>query len=101
MSGGRLGLRSRVGEGSTFWFELPLGIGKEAVMAISEGRQFTPAQEGLADVKDNTLDPEQGMVYPPSFHPPAQPPSIARSESALHHLMDQGLYPSEVKRILH
>lgn len=31
LSGGRLGLQSRVGEGSTFWVELPLGVGLKTV----------------------------------------------------------------------
>ncbi|KAG2363145.1 hypothetical protein BDR07DRAFT_1471411 [Suillus spraguei] len=31
LSGGRLGLRSKVGHGSTFWVELPLGVGINVV----------------------------------------------------------------------
>ncbi|KAF9653821.1 hypothetical protein BDM02DRAFT_3086441 [Thelephora ganbajun] len=31
LSSGRLGLKSKVGEGSTFWVELPLGVGKKVL----------------------------------------------------------------------
>jgi osomolarity two-component system, sensor histidine kinase SLN1 len=31
LSGGRLGVRSRTSRGSTFWVELPLGVGLDAV----------------------------------------------------------------------
>ncbi|KAJ6619916.1 hypothetical protein B0H10DRAFT_2216468 [Mycena sp. CBHHK59/15] len=33
LTGGRLGLRSKVGEGSTFWVELPLGVGRKAMVS--------------------------------------------------------------------
>ena len=31
LSGGRLGVRSKTGEGSTFWVEMPLGVGVKAI----------------------------------------------------------------------
>ncbi len=31
LSGGRLGVRSKTGEGSTFWIEIPLGVGVKAI----------------------------------------------------------------------
>lgn len=35
-SGGRLGVRSKPGEGSTFWVELPLGVGKRTFATRTE-----------------------------------------------------------------
>ncbi|KAJ3483065.1 hypothetical protein NLI96_g6565 [Meripilus lineatus] len=35
LSGGRLGLRSKVHEGSTFWVELPLGVGTKAIPGMA------------------------------------------------------------------
>lgn len=33
LSGGRLGVQSKAGEGSTFWVELPLGVGSKTFNA--------------------------------------------------------------------
>ncbi|GLB41632.1 putative his Kinase A (phosphoacceptor) domain containing protein [Lyophyllum shimeji] len=43
LSGGRLGVRSKVGEGSTFWVELPLGVGRKTLIHPSPGE--VPAEE--------------------------------------------------------
>ncbi|KAF8902397.1 hypothetical protein CPB84DRAFT_1678868 [Gymnopilus junonius] len=40
LSGGRLGVKSKIGEGSTFWVELPLGVG---------GKTFVPGPPDLPD----------------------------------------------------
>ncbi|KAJ8516509.1 hypothetical protein ONZ45_g6212 [Pleurotus djamor] len=57
-SGGRLGVRSKVGEGSTFWVELPLGVGKKA---------FTGA---LADLgSDKSADPSDFGRFPQARSP--------------------------------
>ncbi|KAF9653820.1 hypothetical protein BDM02DRAFT_3215706 [Thelephora ganbajun] len=39
LSGGRLGLISKVGKGSTFWVELPLGVGEKALTILSEDKR--------------------------------------------------------------
>ncbi|KIK56435.1 hypothetical protein GYMLUDRAFT_47200 [Collybiopsis luxurians FD-317 M1] len=99
LSGGRLGVRSKVGEGSTFWVELPLGIGGKAMLAAETNSILSsPAR----NVSSNTL---HQLLHSPhrrnSDHSvidavdaaarttQAPPPSL-RSKRALHGLMDQG-----------
>ncbi|KAI0091492.1 hypothetical protein BDY19DRAFT_629129 [Irpex rosettiformis] len=41
LSGGRLGVQSKLGSGSTFWVELPLGVGAKAAASMNTP-QFTP-----------------------------------------------------------
>ncbi|KAJ3760153.1 hypothetical protein EV360DRAFT_40420 [Lentinula raphanica] len=48
LSGGRLGVRSRVGEGSTFWVELPLGIGVKAMLSADENNVFSSPARNLS-----------------------------------------------------
>ncbi|KZT58742.1 hypothetical protein CALCODRAFT_507897 [Calocera cornea HHB12733] len=43
LSGGRLGVRSKHGRGSTFWVEIALGVGKEAVVPLMERQELEDA----------------------------------------------------------
>ncbi|KAF7356425.1 Histidine kinase [Mycena venus] len=52
LSGGRLGVRSKAGEGSCFWIELPLGVGREAP------RKLNPPSERSTSAIHNIM--EQG-----------------------------------------
>ncbi|KAJ3863255.1 Tco5, signal transduction HAMP domain histidine kinase [Lentinula novae-zelandiae] len=78
LSGGRLGVRSRVEEGSTFWVELPLGIGVKAMLSADENNVFSSPARNLSS---NTLPVQRATQTSPM---------TLRSNNALHRLMDQG-----------
>ncbi|KAF8216672.1 hypothetical protein K438DRAFT_1658130 [Mycena galopus ATCC 62051] len=104
LSGGRLGLHSKVGEGSTFWVELPLGVGRKAMAPCTPG---TPQSDIHADTAptfpvpghvahgQHPGSPGSGSTVTELVDAVAiatsQPtPPTTRSSSALHGLMDQG-----------
>ncbi|KAF9494884.1 hypothetical protein BDN71DRAFT_1392461 [Pleurotus eryngii] len=102
LSGGRLGLRSKVNEGSTFWVELPLGVGlktfdsgtvpvlgAEPLEASDFGRlhQLWRTDNTGDDTHNGNLpSPGLGSMMSAS-HTSA---GTVRSTSALQGLMDQG-----------
>jgi hypothetical protein len=56
LSGGRLGVKSKIGQGSTFWVELPLGVGKKAIS--------TPVSTAMADSEGSStgnIDPAKSL----------------------------------------
>ncbi|KAJ7180800.1 histidine kinase [Mycena filopes] len=104
LSGGRLGLRSKVGQGSTFWVELPLGVGRKAMVPCVPGTPSSQAH-GAPSYPTPPGDGANGHVQlgsPGSGHSVTEavdaaafaaaqaPPPTTRSSSALHGLMDQG-----------
>lgn len=109
-SGGRLGVQSKVNEGSTFWVELrmflsmrslvkshsylshptALGVGSKVVAGMT-----TPDSRLSGTQLDPDRTPTSFRPRPPtrskSFSPlPTPPPDTHRSSSALHSIMEQG-----------
>ncbi|EED83763.1 hypothetical hybrid sensor histidine kinase [Postia placenta Mad-698-R] len=94
LSGGRLGVKSKVGEGSTFWVELPLGVGIKATPALlmpREAREFifdttssvTKTMKTGSSSKIELLGDDLDTRLPLQSDPP-------RQASALHSIMEQG-----------
>ncbi len=89
LSGGRLGVRSKTGEGSTFWVELPLGVGIKTVRSQhgnSETSDFDPMQPNRRLRKESTIDHKSGVPIVTSG-------GVRRSrgfDTAMQGIMEQG-----------
>ncbi|KAF8806887.1 hypothetical protein BYT27DRAFT_7140360 [Phlegmacium glaucopus] len=99
LSGGRLGLQSEIGSGSTFWVELPLGVGRKTFIT---GGPDLPDTSSSSDL--NTLNTRSGTVFNlPSLRDSVnvavdaaalrasrKPSASTRSISVLQGIMEQG-----------
>ena len=102
LSGGRLGVKSKIGEGSTFWVELPLGVGKKAISAPvsaagadSEGSStgyIDPAKSLQKDIlgTPRTTGAINNDVQQKWASRREKGASMTNTPSALKALMDQG-----------
>ncbi|KAI1791886.1 hypothetical protein LXA43DRAFT_888392 [Ganoderma leucocontextum] len=96
LSGGRLGVQSMVGEGSTFWVELPLGVGCKAVPALTsstdldEDEYGSPRQAVYTGTKDPSV-PKVRIVGRDGHHYVRSSLHLNQSysSSALHGIMEQ------------
>ncbi|KAF8997922.1 hypothetical protein BDQ17DRAFT_1362850 [Cyathus striatus] len=105
MTGGRLGVRSKVGEGSTFWVELPLGVGRKALTGPHDMSLdgSSTASSNLDKIKAAaaaagvTNGQPEGMtndiirvVDAAAMKATRIPSHTARKNAAMHSLMEQG-----------
>ncbi|KAI0923514.1 hypothetical protein AcV5_009035 [Taiwanofungus camphoratus] len=89
LSGGRLGVRSKVNEGSTFWVELPLGVGMKAIPVLTTPPESQDVDAGLPSLSRTKTMKSVALPESPDLRAmPQTPPS--RSSSALHSIMEQG-----------
>ncbi|KAG6829063.1 hypothetical protein H0H92_005837 [Tricholoma furcatifolium] len=94
LSGGRLGVRSKLDEGSTFWVELPLGIGTKALTdgqppkSSSEDATISSDLNAIgAPVEIRSMDAHASVVDPVV---PSTSLDFGRSNAAMQGLMEQG-----------
>ncbi|KAF6761807.1 hypothetical protein DFP72DRAFT_879693 [Ephemerocybe angulata] len=71
-SGGRLGVQSKPGEGSTFWVELPLGVGKKTVPGLDKIEK--------KDNGDECSPPDGGPGHPSADHPNHDPEDTSNGQ---------------------
>jgi len=99
LSGGRLGVRSKLGEGSTFWVELPLGVGSKtmvipAPLDLHMGSQspnelnvLNTAETAIPDVDSTAMETADAAAV---VRASQVFPASSRSNAAMHSLMEQG-----------
>ncbi|KAI0642307.1 hypothetical protein C8Q79DRAFT_1003202 [Trametes meyenii] len=93
LSGGRLGVQSKVGEGSTFWVELPLGVGNKAIPGLNsptdleEDEYPSPRQAVYSSTREV---PPKGVVCRDGNTKSSFQFNQSYSSSALHSIMEQG-----------
>ncbi|KAH9945766.1 hypothetical protein B0H21DRAFT_693809 [Amylocystis lapponica] len=91
LTGGRLGVQSKVNKGSTFWVELPLGVGSKVLPGLT-----TPSENGDGAMLTSSLSSPKSLpaCRPPMLHdtPDRRAAQIvsSNSTSALHGIMEQG-----------
>ncbi|KDR80820.1 hypothetical protein GALMADRAFT_241276 [Galerina marginata CBS 339.88] len=97
LSGGRLGVQSKIGEGSTFWVELPLGVGERTFIT---GPPDLPDGSSSSDLDTlhrtgtrlrKSCGPNVNMaVDAASLRASRKLSTIAQTNAAMQGIMDQG-----------
>ena len=101
VSGGRLGVKSKQGEGSTFWVELPLGVGKRTLQtgpaSVGLGASTPPSETSRARADTRVGSPPGLFEVNDNHHHHHHHHHGQKSRSETHHehqpfyrLMEQG-----------
>ena len=96
LSGGRLGLQSKIGSGSTFWVELPLGVGRKTFITGGPDLPDTSSSSDLntLNTRSFTMPPLRDTVTSAidaaALGACQKPSTSARTISVMQGIMEQG-----------
>lgn len=91
LSGGRLGVQSKAGEGSTFWVELPLGIGGKIFVSGPPDLPESSSSSDLATLHHRTTCELDNVKMAADVATRRALRGSSQTDAAMQGIMEQGM----------